>query len=100
MLAKITVNEYMTPHPVVFKPDMDVYEAISVRKSVRKFQDKDIPEEVLTRLFAAARLAPSASNRQEWRFVVSSVPTPADGCGGLSWGEPPLMGRCIGNYYR
>ena len=53
---------------------MDVYEAISVRKSVRKFQDKDIPEEVLTRLFAAARLAPSASNRQEWRFVVVRNP--------------------------
>lgn len=49
---------------------MDVYEAIKVRKSVREFQDKDIPEEVLTRLFAAVRLAPSASNRQEWRFVV------------------------------
>ncbi|WP_045226025.1 CBS domain-containing protein [Methyloterricola oryzae] len=28
MLAKISVSEYMTPHPVVFKPDMDVYEAI------------------------------------------------------------------------
>lgn len=28
MLAKITVSEYMTPNPVVFKPNMDVYEAI------------------------------------------------------------------------
>ena len=29
-----------------------------------------MPEETVTRLIEAARLAPSASNRQEWRFVV------------------------------
>jgi CBS domain-containing protein len=28
MLANITVREYMTPNPVVFKPDTDVFEAI------------------------------------------------------------------------
>ncbi len=49
---------------------MDVYEAIATRKSVRSFQDRDIPEGTLSRLLEAARLAPSASNRQEWRFVV------------------------------
>ena len=49
---------------------MDVYEAIKARKSVREFEEKDIPEETLMRLLGAARLAPSASNRQEWRFVV------------------------------
>ena len=53
---------------------MDVYEAIRVRKSVREFADKDIPEETLMRLLGAARLAPSASNRQEWRFVVVRYP--------------------------
>ena len=49
---------------------MDVYTAIRTRKSVRAFRDRDVPEEVLTRLLEATRLAPSASNRQEWRFVV------------------------------
>jgi len=49
---------------------MDVYEAISTRKSVRAFEDKDVPEKIILRLLEAARLAPSASNRQEWRFVV------------------------------
>jgi nitroreductase len=49
---------------------MDIYELIRTRKSVRAFQDRDVPEEVLTRLLDAARLAPSARNRQEWRFVV------------------------------
>jgi nitroreductase len=49
---------------------MDVYEAIRTRKSVRSFLEKEIPEEVISRLLEAARAAPSASNRQEWRFVV------------------------------
>jgi len=49
---------------------VDVYEAIANRKSVRAFQNKDVPEEIISRLLEAARLAPSASNRQEWRFIV------------------------------
>ena len=49
---------------------MDVMEAIRTRKSVRDFLDKPIEEEKLDTLLEAARLAPSACNRQEWRFVV------------------------------
>jgi nitroreductase len=49
---------------------LDVYQAINLRKSVRSYQDKDVPEEVITRLLDAARIAPSANNRQEWRFIV------------------------------
>ncbi len=49
---------------------MDIYEAIANRKSVRAFKDKDVSEEIIFRLLEAARLAPSASNRQEWRFIV------------------------------
>lgn len=49
---------------------MDVFEAVRKRKSVRAFQDKEVPEDTISRLLEAARLAPSSSNRQEWRFVV------------------------------
>jgi nitroreductase len=49
---------------------MDVHDAIRVRKSVRAFLDRPIPEETLARVLEAARLAPSARNGQEWRFVV------------------------------
>jgi nitroreductase len=49
---------------------MDVYEAIRTRKSVRAYTEEDVPEEVMSRLLEAVRLAPSASNRQEWRFVL------------------------------
>jgi len=53
---------------------MDVYEAIKARRSVRAYQDKPIPEDVLRRVLEAARLAPSARNRQEWRFIVVTDP--------------------------
>jgi nitroreductase len=53
---------------------MDVYTAIATRKSVRAFQDREVPEELLLRLLEAARLAPSACNFQEWRFVVVRNP--------------------------
>lgn len=49
---------------------MNVYEAINERRSVRAYQDKPIPEDVLTRILEAARIAPSAKNRQEWKLVV------------------------------
>ncbi|MCX7934314.1 MAG: nitroreductase family protein [Planctomycetota bacterium] len=49
---------------------MDIYEAIRRRKSVRSFRDQDVPEETLMRILEAARLAPSAKNLQEWRFVI------------------------------
>ena len=49
---------------------MDVYEAIRKRKSVRRYKDKDVEQEKLMRILEAARLAPSAANKQEWRFLV------------------------------
>jgi nitroreductase len=49
---------------------MDVMDAIRQRFSVRKFKDYEIEESKLERVLEAARLAPSARNLQEWRFVV------------------------------
>ncbi len=49
---------------------MDVFEAIQQRYSVRQYKDQPVEAEKLERVLEAARLAPSASNRQEWRFVV------------------------------
>lgn len=40
------------------------------RRSVRKFRPGAVPEEVLARILEAATWAPSAHNRQPWRFVV------------------------------
>jgi len=49
---------------------MTVEEAIRTRKSVRQYLDKPVEDEKIKALLEAARLAPSASNRQEGRFVV------------------------------
>ncbi len=49
---------------------MNVYEAIEKRRSIRAYKDQPVEQEKLDRIFEAVRKAPSASNRQEWRFVV------------------------------
>ncbi len=53
---------------------MDVFDAIRARKSVRQYVDKPIAAETLTAVLEAGRLAPSASNRQEWRFLIVRDP--------------------------
>lgn len=53
---------------------MQVLAEVRNRYSCRAYQDKAIAPDVLNRIFEAARLAPSASNRQEWRFVVVRDP--------------------------
>jgi len=52
------------------KSKMDVMEAIKKRCSVRSYQDRPVEKSKLKNILEAARLAPSASNRQEWRFIV------------------------------
>jgi nitroreductase len=49
---------------------MEVREAIQKRRSVRSYKPIEIPEERLKRVLEAARLAPSAHNDQDWKFVV------------------------------
>jgi nitroreductase len=49
---------------------MDVFEAIRTRRSVREYRPEPIPDEKLEAILEAARLAPSAGNRQPWRFVL------------------------------
>jgi len=47
-----------------------VLEAIKKRQSVRSYQDKEISEDVLQQVLEAGRLAPSANNKQHWKFIV------------------------------
>ena len=49
---------------------MDLYQAIRARKSVRAYREEPVGDDTLARIFEAARLAPSARNDQEWRFVI------------------------------
>jgi len=53
---------------------MNVIDAIKTRKSIRSFLDKPVEEDKLKTVLEAGRLAPSAANRQEWRFLVIREP--------------------------
>lgn len=48
---------------------MDVRTAIEQRRSIRKYADRELSREEVDKLLSAAHLAPSARNRQEWRFI-------------------------------
>lgn len=54
---------------------MDVFEAVRKRRSIRKFADRPIEGEQLTKILDAARWAPTAGNQQRWRFIVVTSPT-------------------------
>ena len=51
---------------------MDVLETIKDRRSIRTYDNRDLPKEVVDQLLDAARWAPSAGNVQPWAFVVVS----------------------------
>lgn len=49
---------------------MNVKDAISKRRSIRRFKPDPVPDELILQLLESARLAPSGSNTQPWRFIV------------------------------
>lgn len=49
---------------------LTVIEAIQNRRSIRSFKPDPVPDELIDQMLEAARLAPSASNRQPWRFQI------------------------------
>jgi len=49
---------------------VDFFEVVRNRRSIRKYRKEPIQDERLAMIFEAARIAPSAANRQPWRFVV------------------------------
>jgi nitroreductase len=49
---------------------MNVIDAINARRSIRAYQDRPLEEEKLLKVLEAGRLAPSAKNIQDWKFIV------------------------------
>lgn len=49
---------------------MNTLDAIAARRSIRKFKNTPIPDEVLQAILTAGIQAPSGKNRQPWRFIV------------------------------
>ena len=75
---------------------MEVFTAIQGRRSIRKYKSTPVEEEKLNKVLEAARLAPSASNGQNWKFIVVRNETSrrklAEAAGGQSFvSEAPII---------
>ena len=49
---------------------LSVWEAKQMKRSIREFAADDLPDETVQQILEAARLAPSGTNCQPWRFIV------------------------------
>jgi len=49
---------------------MSLVDVILSRRSIRRYEQKEIPKDVLDKILEAGRQAPSAANRQPWHFIV------------------------------
>lgn len=65
------------PLPILGKKDYEACEpeltetekVIYTRRSIRLYQDKSVPKEIIHRVIEAGRFAPSAGNNQPWKFI-------------------------------
>ena len=60
---------------------MELSDVIASRRSIRKFREEDISADTVRLLLEAARLAPSGSNLQPWRFIVAQSPAAKEALG-------------------
>lgn len=49
---------------------MNAIEVIKTRRSIRKYKDQEVSEDIIMDILDCARLAPSGCNDQPWHFVV------------------------------
>ncbi len=48
----------------------EVIKCIKERRSIRNYLDKEVPKEIIEEIIEAGKYAPSAENRQPWKFIV------------------------------
>ena len=48
----------------------DFLDLVRTRRSIRRYDGRPVPRDVIDRCVEAARLAPSACNSQPWRFLI------------------------------
>ena len=53
---------------------MSFFDLVNRRQSVRQYADKPVEREKIETCLEAARLAPSTSNSQPWKFIVVDDP--------------------------
>ena len=50
---------------------MNCIEKVLTRRSIRKFKNEPVSEEVMDNILEAGRRSPSATNKQPWHFVIA-----------------------------
>lgn len=53
---------------------MDILNILKTRRSIRVYQEKEVPKELLFQILEAARWAPSGGNIQPWHFIILTDP--------------------------
>jgi nitroreductase len=67
-------------------------EVIEKRRSIRKYKDTPVPKEKILQILESARIAPSASHRQPWHFIVVENKETIKKLAKREWaGEAPVM---------
>ena len=69
---------------------LSVKEAIGQRRSIRQFREDPVPDELITQLLEAARLAPSSANLQPWYFVVVRDQNKKNELSEICWGQKDI----------
>jgi nitroreductase len=49
---------------------MDIFYAIKNRRSIRRFENRPVPQDLVKKILEAGQWAPSACNRQDWKFII------------------------------
>ena len=55
-------------------------EKLFTRRSIRKFKDEPVSEEIVNKILEAGRLSPSATNSQPWHFIIVRNDDGKDAC--------------------
>ncbi len=66
------------------------------RKSIRKFLNSKVSDDMIEKLMMSAMQAPSARNQQPWRFIIIKNPDMLEKLGGISNGAWPLKEAPLG----
>jgi nitroreductase len=62
----------------------DLLKIIKTRRSIRRYKDKYVPDELLEKIIEAGRWSPSGDNGQPWRFIIVRDPETKNALGKIA----------------
>jgi len=68
------IVDTFSPFLIRFQPKVDILNLLKSRRSIRIYQDKPVPQDLLLQILEAGRWAPTGANLQPWHFIVVTDP--------------------------